>query len=419
MSLERVKQIAVSGAMNAPQTRRLMSILNGDTTGDTPRALFVGGCVRNILMGKMVADIDIATVLSPHDVMEVLEQHDVHVIPTGVEHGTVTAVIDKIPFEITTLRHDVETDGRHAVVAFTDSWIEDARRRDFTMNTLLMDIAGQVYDPLGQGVADVERAYVRFVGVPSQRIHEDALRILRFFRFSVLYGGGHYDVQALDACAAAANMIGALSRERVTQEYTKILMADHAADCLGVMSAHAVLGEIMPWAYGVEDAAVLARLCEGQLRYDALSLPARLVVLTREDTARLEAMARRVLFPKAVLKAVQAIGDVVTRYDLSCDSVVRGAVYRFGGAYVVQAALIALAQKRITASHMEATLAIAQSWAVPRLPITGHDVMAAGVAKGARLGQVLREVETWWIAQDFVPDRDDLLRQVEVLGLRD
>ena len=227
--------------MLAPETIRLFKILQGDAPLDTPQALFVGGCVRNLLLDKSVEDIDIATVLSPDNVMQALGDEGVKVIPTGIEHGTVTAVIGEQVYEITTLRQDTQADGRRAVVEFTDCWVEDARRRDFTMNTLLMDLKGNVFDPLNSGVSDIDARKVRFVGNAAQRIEEDHLRILRFFRFSALYGAGEFDAEGLRACEAGAENISKLSRERITQEFFKIIASDKPADVIKVMFEHGVL----------------------------------------------------------------------------------------------------------------------------------------------------------------------------------
>lgn len=185
--------------------------------------MFVGGCVRNALLGEDVSDIDMASVWTPQETMSKLKKAGIKVVPTGIDHGTVTAVIDGKPFEITTLRKDIDTDGRHAKVAYTDDWLEDAKRRDFTFNTLLCDERGRIYDPLGRGVSDLEKRKVVFVGNPETRIKEDYLRILRFFRFHARYGKGKPEAKGLSACARLSGGLKSLSKERVTQEVLKIL----------------------------------------------------------------------------------------------------------------------------------------------------------------------------------------------------
>ena len=207
--------------MRDPGVLRVMDLLNGKE--EDVQALFVGGCVRNTLMRRDVEDIDIATKLTPDQVIEICNQAQVKVVPTGMKHGTVTIVIEGKPFEVTTLRHDVNTDGRHAEVAFTNSWHEDIKRRDFTVNSLLADLSGNIYDLIERGIEDLQTGKVIFVGNPAKRIAEDYLRILRFFRFHAHYGQGEPDKKALEACFAAADKIESLSKERITQEFLKIL----------------------------------------------------------------------------------------------------------------------------------------------------------------------------------------------------
>ena len=234
-----------------PSVRKIFAALGGDS--DTR---MVGGCVRNALIGVPCGDIDIATKLLPQEVMKRLKAAGLKVIPTGIDHGTVTAVADKQGFEITTLRRDVATDGRRAVIAYTDDWAEDARRRDFTMNTLFADLSGKVYDPLGQGVRDLERRKIVFVGDPAERIKEDYLRVLRFFRFHGKYGKGAPDRAALRACAAASRNLKTLSKERVTQEILKILEVAKCPPVLSLMRANGLLKDVI--AAGYEETALTA-----------------------------------------------------------------------------------------------------------------------------------------------------------------
>ena len=210
--------------MGAANTTAVLEAL--EAAGGADCARFVGGCVRNALIGKPIDDIDIATRLSPDAVTQALKAASLKAVPTGVEHGTVTAVAGGKPFEITTLRRDVSTDGRRAVVAFTDDWAEDAQRRDFTLNSLYARRDGSIYDPTGHGVADARAGRIVFVGEADQRIAEDSLRILRFFRFLAWYGKGPADPTALAACAAARGRIATLSAERVSKELLKLLAAD-------------------------------------------------------------------------------------------------------------------------------------------------------------------------------------------------
>ncbi|HWA31138.1 MAG TPA: CCA tRNA nucleotidyltransferase, partial [Rhizomicrobium sp.] len=227
--------------MTAPETRAVMEALAKD--GGSAR--FVGGVVRNALLGRAVGDIDIATPLTPDDVTKTLEAAGLKAVPTGIEHGTVTAVSNGRPYEVTTLRRDVSTDGRRAVVAFTKDWAEDAQRRDFTMNALYANADGEVFDTVG-GVADLKAGKVRFVGDPATRIREDYLRILRLFRFHAWYGKGEIDKAALKAAAENRAGLAQLSGERIAKEMLKLLAAEDPVPVLRSMAASAILGEILP-----------------------------------------------------------------------------------------------------------------------------------------------------------------------------
>lgn len=271
------KTIRIQPWMNAPETKAVMGALYGEEGGDEPLALFVGGCVRNALLAEPVEDIDLATKLTPDEVTQRLEAAGIKVIPTGIDHGTVTAVLNGRGFEITTLRKDIETDGRRAVVAFAETWREDAERRDFTMNTLLADDLGNVYDPIGRGLSDLEARKVIFVGQAEQRIEEDYLRILRFFRFHALYGVGKPDEAALKACKAHATHISSLSAERITQEFFKIISVDKPVDVLGVMLDNNILPELLRAKDQLE---FFGQFCDFQKRYGLISISSRLYVLS-------------------------------------------------------------------------------------------------------------------------------------------
>jgi len=253
--------------MIADQTQAIMNALNAEAQN----ALFVGGCVRNLLLDEPVDDIDIATKHTPQQVQEILNAKTIKTIPTGIDHGTITAIIDDHKFEITTLRKDVETDGRRAVVAFSKEWSEDAERRDFTINTLLADTNGNIFDPTGQGISDLENRKIIFVGTPDQRIREDYLRILRFFRFHALYGAGEPDTAALKSCKTHADQIKTLSRERVTQEFFKILASKHPDSIFGIMFENNVLKE-----FSDVDLELLKHLSTFQDRYGLTALSGRL-----------------------------------------------------------------------------------------------------------------------------------------------
>jgi poly(A) polymerase len=241
--------------MTAPATRRVFAAV----TADGAQARFVGGCVRDALLGRKVKDIDIATDAAPERVMRLLEAAGIRAIPTGIDHGTVTAVIERAHYEITTLRHDVETYGRHAKVAFTDDWMADASRRDFTMNALFCALDGTLFDPFG-GMADALAGRVRFVGEPRARITEDVLRLLRFFRFQAHYGRTAPDPAALSACMALAPLLPRLSGERVQGEFLRLLRADDPVPVLRLMVERSIMAHLLPDAVRLDRLAGLIAL---------------------------------------------------------------------------------------------------------------------------------------------------------------
>ncbi len=360
--------------------------------------LFVGGCVRNALLDKEVDDLDLATKLAPEDVTAKLEAADIKVIPTGIDHGTVTAVIDSKPYEITTLRKDVETDGRRATVAFTDDWAEDARRRDFTMNTLLADRAGNIFDPLGLGLEDLAARRVVFVGKPSERIEEDYLRILRYFRFHALYADGEPDAEALKACSQEAGKIKTLSRERITQEMFKILSVDDPAKILTLMSDNNILGDILATK---DEFLTIRHVSKFQCDYNLRFLASRFLVLVDFDEKNIEKMQEYILFPKVFLKDMQATQNVLNLPDLSDDQAVKVAIYKHGRVPTAQALMIELAQDRVINGYAPKALDIVQNWNVPDFPLSGEDLMNEGFKPGPELGAELERREQEWIKRGF------------------
>ena len=363
-----------------------------ETEGPEPAALLVGGCVRDWVLGRPVKDIDIACIHPPEETMRRLKAADLSAAPTGIAHGTVTGIAPGgVTAEITTLRRDVETDGRHAAVAFTDSWREDAARRDFTMNTLLAATDGRIYEPVPGGLADAREGRVRFVGDPARRIAEDYLRILRLFRFHGHYGQQPLAEEALDAVRAAADKIGTLSRERVTAEILKLLAAPAPAESWRLMQGCGVLPALDPDGEG---AARLARL--GDAGGDAgggadaplvrlyvvsgggADFNAALILSNREKRFLCDLAAARALLP----------GAAASPKD------VKRAMYRYGraaagGAYRAACALEGEAPQ-------PALLNLLQNWAIPVFPLTGEDLLAEGYT-GPALGQELKRREAEWL----------------------
>ncbi len=400
MTLEIKHKIADKDWLKTPFIQKVFTALQGDIPADEPQALFVGGCVRNELLGKPVEDIDIATPLEPQAVIQILEKEGIKVIPTGLKHGTVTVMNEGVRFEITTLRRDEKTDGRHAEVSFTASWEEDAKRRDFGINTLLMDLNGNVYDPLGYGIEAVQKRQVRFVGKASKRIAEDFLRILRFFRFSAQYADA-YDTEGLKACRDAASNIKTLSKERITQEFFKILSVDNPYEVLNVMFSHDVLNDLPPKDY---DLKTLEQLCTFQSRYGLQAISSRLLVLAGLDMGNVRAMSNYLLIPGVFIKDMECILGSVNLRDLTCASAIHESIYRFGRNATAQSIMIELVQDRVMNGYAPTALGIIQSWEVPDFPISGHDLIKQGIKPGPALGKELNRLEQQWIDNGFKTD---------------
>ena len=401
--------------MTARETRAILDALQAKGTV----VRFVGGCVRDAVLGRSAKDIDIATPDPPKAVMKLLRKAGLKVVPTGLQHGTVTGVADHHPFEITTLREDVETDGRRADVAFTDSWIADASRRDFTMNAMFCDADGTLYDPF-DGRADLLAGRVRFVGEAEQRIREDYLRLLRFFRFHAHYGRGDPDPAGLAAAARHAEGLAGLSAERVRDELFKLLVAAEPAPVVRLMHRHAILTAVLPHHIDADRLAALAAI---ESRHDLNADPLRRLAASfdlERDTA--DALARRLRLSRHQRKRLgRMVADDAS--DPAPDApghALRVALYRIGRQIVYDRVLLAAAAReaagdRVDPDALAVVLADIDAWRPKHLPVTGADVRAQGVKPGPRVGMILRDLEAWWIARDFQPDRVECLARLDAL----
>lgn len=372
-----------------PATRAVLDALQAVGGPDCVR--FVGGCIRNALMGQTVDDLDLATRLLPEVAMQALQAAGLKVVPTGLAHGTVTAVSKGRPYEITTLRRDVSTDGRNATVAFTDDWAEDAARRDFRLNALYADAEGAVFDPTGAGVEDARQGHIVFVGDPETRIREDYLRILRFFRFFACYGRGEPDAAGLKACADLSEGMVRLSAERVSKELLKLLAARDPRPAVRAMAQTGVLSRILPEAEEMAAFEVMVGLTAD---------PAlRLSALLSSDLTRVEAAAKRLRLPNAMRDRLLAAtgGEVALDTDARA---ARALIYRLGKPTFADRVLRAEAGSNRPGAGA-ALLELADRWPVPRLPVGGRQVAAAGLPAGPLTGQVLAAFEAGWIADDF------------------
>jgi poly(A) polymerase len=385
--------------MTAPETVQVMAALG--------EARFVGGAVRDALLGASVADIDIAVPMPPSEVLARLVARNIKVIETGMDHGTVTAIAGTHAFEITSLRRDVETDGRHAVIAFTDDWAEDAARRDFTINALYASASGEIFD-YATGVEDLIAGKVRFMGDARLRIAEDYLRVLRLFRFHAWYGKGDVDAEGLRAAAEAKDKLKNLPAERIAKEMLRLLEAGNSTPVLRVMAATGILSELLPGALQLPR---LERLVEIDADYfSPRDGVLRLAALLPEDGEAAHAAADALKLSNADrTRLEQALSGERIAAHLSAKDV-RRLLYRIGVARFRDKIWLAWAgaPKGANAIQWRMLLTMADNWQRPRFPLTGLDVMQAGVPEGPEVGRVLAQVEDWWVGGDFASDEGAL-----------
>ncbi|MFN4142612.1 CCA tRNA nucleotidyltransferase [Aestuariivirga sp.] len=380
--------------LKAPPLQRVMAAIAA--AGGEARV--AGGAVRNALLKEPVTEVDLATTLSPEQVTEACAAGGMSVHPTGIEHGTVTVVADHHPFEVTTLRHDVETDGRRARVKFTDDWQADALRRDFTINALYSDAQGKIYD-YTNGYDDILRRRIIFVGSPAQRIEEDYLRILRFFRFHARYGKGTPDQAGLAACVERRSGLDGLSAERIRQEMFKLLAAPGAVPTLQLMAEHGILshclGHTREWR-------VISRLPPDPLL--------RLAVLAEDPTA----MKERWRLSNHEVKRLEAIVSLPPPSPALRPAEQRVILYQIGAE--AWRDLVHIAWARSEASPDDGAwqdlLGLPERWEIPKLPVSGRDLLAAGLQPGPGIGETLRRLEDWWVASGFSAGREELLKRV-------
>jgi poly(A) polymerase len=375
------------------------------------QARFVGGSVRDALLGRPIGDIDIATSAPPEQVIQLLEKHGIKVVPTGLSHGTVTAITGTPPrhFEITSLRRDIETYGRRARVAFGADWATDAARRDFTINAIFLAADGTIDDPVG-GLADLQARRVRFVGDPAIRIAEDVLRILRYYRFEARFGTGTGDAPARAACRAAVELLASLSPERIAQEIGRLLETPDPVGALRMMQEDGVLGVILP------EARRLDRLRQMIAIEPAPDPLRRLAALIDVDGEGAMALAERLRFANAWrerLRGLAAQWPIDPRTDSNAQ---RRTLYRLGTERYRDLALLLAAEGEVSASRLSMLLDLAGAWTPPLFPLSGRDVTALGIPPGPRVGDLLAAVRAWWEAGDFAADRAACLAHLEALA---
>jgi poly(A) polymerase len=381
---------------------------------------FVGGCVRDAILGRPVSDIDLATDAEPSRVIELLGEKRIKAVPTGVDHGTITAIPDQRPFEITTLREDVETDGRRAAVKFTRDWAVDAGRRDFTMNALSADSDGTVYDYVG-GLPDLRAGVVRFIGDAEARIAEDYLRILRFFRFHAAYASTAPDAEALQACREAPSHVEKLSGERVWQEMSKILAVPEPMQVFALMEETRILRLLLPVRRSTSRLQALAAL-EGMLKV-APEPVRRLTALIQPNRQEASQIATRLRLSRADTSRLDNLSASRGKSRAGMPALaLRRALYTLGVDFFRDLILLdwadQIARDPSAASgniqDWKDTWDAANDWLPPDFPLTGEDIIAAGVKQGPDVGDILEDVEGWWIDQAFRPDRAGCLDRLRL-----
>ena len=399
-----------------PNLRRVLALLN-----DGGEARIVGGAVRNTLMGLPVGDIDIATTLLPETVVERAAVAGFKSVPTGIAHGTVTLVVDGEPFEITTLRVDLETDGRRAEVAFGTDWEMDAQRRDLTMNGLYAGADGDVVDLVG-GVADIASGTIRFIGDATMRIEEDYLRILRFFRFFAWYGRGRPDADGLRACARLKTGLAQLSAERVWSELKRLMAAPDPCRSLLWMRQSGVLSAVLPESekWGIDAVFPLVRT-EMDLEWPADPL-LRLMAIVPPDPQRMAALAARLRLSRAEARRLTEWAGSETPADDLADTALRRLLYRGDPIAIADRLKLRLAQLRgkaeaedtalVSAGSVSRLLKVADNWQRPEFPLSGRDLKKRGLSTGPELGRELARLEDLWVDSDFTLGRQALLAKL-------
>ncbi|XSG81327.1 MAG: CCA tRNA nucleotidyltransferase [Methyloligella sp. ZOD6] len=391
-----------------PTTQAVFAALN---EGDAETRI-VGGAVRNGLMGLAVGEIDFATTAQPEQVIALAEAAGLKAVPTGLDHGTVTIVADGIGHEVTTLREDIDTDGRRATVRFTTDWAADAGRRDFTLNALYADAEGVVHDPLG-GYEDLEAGRIRFIGKPEERIEEDYLRILRFFRFFAVYGRGPIDKDGLAACVRLRNGLDGLSAERIWGELKRLLVAPRADETIEILYDFGLLPQILGSAPRLRsfERLVAIEAAVGAVPDPALRLAA-LALYVAEDVQRLTERFRLSNAEQAVLDEEV---DVLRIEEAPGEATAKHLLYRLGPDSYRRRILMAWMNDCAAPDDAAwgSAFTLPDRWEAPEFPLRGEDLIALGVPKGPEIGRILRVVERTWIEAGFEGEREILLKQAE------
>lgn len=393
--------------LREPALRHIMDVVAAGGGEARP----VGGAVRDALIGKTVKEVDLAVNLPPDKITQLLTDAGIKVVPTGIEHGTVTAVVNHKAYELTSLRRDIETFGRRATVSFTEDWRIDAERRDFTFNALYVDARGTLYDYC-DGRADLANGRVRFIGDAHERIQEDVLRIFRFFRFFAWYGKGQVDSAGLQASVQMASLLPQLSVERVWRELVKLLAAPDPAPAWQLMMDGFILAQLLPEADHIQRLQGLLQV----ERHDgtALSYLVRLAALIPQSKAASQHVASRLRFSNREAESLSRLAELPALLKGKLDPVpLRRILYAWDAESVRDALYLLAAEQQGLDIHP--ALLVLENWEKPVFPLQGEDVLKMGIVPGAQVGALLRQVEEWWIGQDFRADRAACLAKLQSL----
>ena len=394
--------------LHKPSNRKVMAALNLKAPNC---ARFVGGCVRDAILGRKSTDIDIATWLLPEEIIGALDAAGIKWVPTGIDHGTISAIIENRAVEITTLRRDIQTDGRRAEIAFTNDWLQDAMRRDFTCNSLYCDIEGRVFEPIAGAIDDCQNGRIRFVGDAQMRVQEDYLRILRFFRFYAWFGKGEIDKTGLAACAKFKSKLNQLSRERIWAELTKLLSAPNPAISIKHMAHIGVLNELMGFDAKIEVLEKLIAL-ENDLAVPLGSMLRFMALL--EPGCEVSSIAIRFRISNHEKQRLVAWQNLRALFDENTTaSNAKANIYYHGKAACIDAILLTWAKNGASAfGNWQTNWEIVNNFTAPIFPINGNDLKQAGIKEGPELGKIFKDLEAYWVSHNFEPTKNELMARV-------
>jgi len=380
--------------LNNPNISKIINALGADNVR------LVGGCVRNSLLNLPIDDIDMATVFPPEKVMEILQSADIKVFPTGIKHGTVTAIIEHTPFEITTLRHDVECHGRHATVEFTDDWKADASRRDFTINALYMDSEGEIYDYFG-GLEDIKKGLVRFIGNPNERIKEDGLRILRYFRFLAFYGEAEPIECDINAIYELKEILQTLSGERIQKEMFKLFTANNAILIIKQMNELGILSEIELFVNLKLD----SRFCGNDKNINNFSVVFLSSII---DETCVNTISKRWALSN---KDKKLLSVLTTKYITQNADIftLKKIIRKLGKEVFIGACYTSYTRGKINIEEQKTAIDLANNWDILDFPINGSDLLNLGIQEGKEMGYILKNLEHKWEKSEYALTKEELL----------